>query len=831
MSVIDSCRLSPDDLYRPCDLAQFPFQTTADLPDLTEVIGQPRAVEAIRFGMGMRGQGYNMYALGPSGTGKTTTIRQFLEQEAARQPVPDDWCYVHNFHEPDKPTALRLPAGQGRALRADMKQLIEELRTAIPAAFESEDYEARKQEVEQKVREQQERILGGVRRQAELRGMAMLRTPQGIGFAPVANGQVLSPEQFQQLPAEKREQIERDLRDLEGELQSAIRELRQAERATLEEMKQVNRQVAAFAVGHRIQELRDKYAQCDGVLAYLAAVQDDIIENVGDFQRPERSGLQASFMGLPVTVERSQETQFLRYEVNLIVDHSATHGAPIVYEDNPAYPNLVGTVEHRTEMGALVTDFTLIKAGALHRANGGYLMVDATQLLTKPFAWEALKRALRTGRITIEGLGREYSLISTRSLEPEPIPLQVRVVLLGEPILYYLLYEYDLDFPELFKVAVDFSVDMPREPGNCARYARFVATVARREGLRPFSSDGVARVVEQSARMTEDQERLSIRFRAIVDLLREADYWAGQRGSDVVTAADVRQAVDRQIYRADRIRERILEEITRGTIMIDVQGAKVGQVNGLSVSGLGSFSFGRPSRITARTRLGRGQVVDIEREVALGGPLHSKGVLILSGFLGAHYVREEPLSLGASLVFEQSYGGVDGDSASSAELYALLSDLGGVPIRQDLAVTGSVNQKGEVQAIGGVNEKIEGFFDVCRLMPGGLTGHQGVVIPRANVRHLMLREDVIEAVRAGRFHIYAVSTVDEGIEVLTGVPAGERGADGLFPEGTVNRRVEDRLRAFAERARAQGEKEKPSDGEDAGPRGGCSGDCGGEDGG
>ncbi len=808
MSTAESRSLTPDQLYRTCDGSQFSFQTTAELPDLAEVIGQPRAVEAIRFGMGMSSQGYNMYALGPSGTGKSTTIRQFLVQEAAKQPVPDDWCYVHNFKEPDKPRALRLPAGMGSALRKDMKQLIDELKTAIPAAFEGEDYVSHKQEIEQRLRERQEQVLAAMRRQAEERGFAMLKTPSGIGFAPVAKGQILNPEQFQQLPAEKREEIEKTLATLEGELQSTVRDLRQAEKASLEEVRQLNRQMASFAVGHRIGELRDKYAQHGNVAAYLDAVQDDLVENVSDFQPPERGEAPPSFLGVPLPLSFVREPSFQRYEVNVIVDHSATQGAPIVVEDNPIYQNLAGAIEYRARMGALETDFTLIKPGALHRANGGYLIIDALTLLLKPLAWEALKRALRTRQITIEALAREYSLVTTVSLEPEPIPLQVKVVLLGEAMLYYALQEADPDFPELFKIQVDFAGEMDRTAENCSLYAHFVATVARREGLRPFTQDGVGRVIEHSARLVEDQEHLSIRFRTIVDLLREADYWAGQRGASAVAAADVQQALDRQVFRADRIRERILQEIARGTIMIDTQGAKVGQVNGLSVSGLGSFSFGRPSRITARTRLGRGQVVDIEREVTLGGPLHSKGVLILSGYLGAHYVPEEPLSLGATLVFEQSYSGVDGDSASSAELYALLSDLSGVPIKQSLAVTGSVNQKGEVQPIGGVNEKIEGFFDVCSLMPGGLTGEQGVMIPSTNVRHLMLRHDVVEAVRQGRFHIYAVSTIDEGIEILTGVPAGERDDSGAFPEGSINRRVEDRLRLFAEHARPAAERNR-----------------------
>ncbi len=809
MSTLVSCALSAEQLYRRCDPAQFTFETTADLPDLAEAIGQPRAVAAIRFGVDVRSPGYNMFALGPNGIGKSTMIRDALVREAAQQAVPGDWCYVHNFRDPRRPRALRLPAGMAATLRRDMKDLVAELRTAIPAAFESDDYEARKQEIEQKLRERQEAALGEVRRQAEERGIAMLKTPEGIGFAPVADGKIISPEEFQKLPAERREQLEKDLATLGERLQAAVRELGQGEKAVVEEARQLDRQVAAFAAGRHVSELAAKYAKYEDVVAFLRAVQEDVLDNVADFRPAEQQeGQPPAFLGAPQPPGAAGEPSLARYDVNVIVDRSAAQNAPIVVADNPTYQNLIGTVEYRSEMGALVTDFTLIKPGALHQANGGYLVIEAATLLQKPFAWEGLKRALRTGRITIESLAQELSPVSTVTLEPEPIPLQVKVVLLGEPMLYYLLHESDPDFGELFKVQVDFAEDMPRTPEHESLYAGYVATLVRREKLRPFTRDGVARVVEHAARLSEDQERLSVGQRAAVDLLHEADYWAGERGAGAVTAADVQQAIDARAYRADRMRERVQEEIARGTVMIDVSGAAVGQVNGLSVSELGDLSFGRPSRITARTRSGRGRVVDIEREVALGGPLHSKGVLILSSYLGARYTPEEPLSLGASLVFEQSYGSVDGDSASSAELYALLSDLSGLPIKQCLAVTGSVNQKGEVQAIGGANEKIEGYFDVCRLMPGGLSGEQGVVIPRANVRHLMLRHDVVEAVRAGQFHVYAVATIDEGIEVLTGTPAGARGDDGEFPEGSLNRRVEERLRTFRERARARDRREK-----------------------
>jgi lon-related putative ATP-dependent protease len=793
--------LEPAALYRRCDVSQFSFRTTDDLPDLTEVIGQERAVEAVRFGIGIRREGYNLFALGPEGTGKYAVVRQFLEQNAAAQPTPSDWCYVHNFAESGKPRALRLPPGDGVKLRREMERLVEDLRTAIPAAFESENYRARRQEIEEEFRERQERALAEIQRRAQARGIAMMRTPMGLAFAPMRGQEVMSPEEFQRLPPQEQERVQAEVAVLQEQLQKSLTQLPQWDRERREKVKALNHEVTLFAVGHPFEELRQTYAEQPAVIEYLQAIQRDVIEHADEFRGPPEAPPGTPAEAMPASPPMWLPF-FRRYQVNVIVDHSATRGAPVIYEDHPTVHNLVGRIEHMALMGALVTDFNLIKAGALHRANGGYLILDAQKVLLQPFAWEELKRTLRSGEIRLETLNQMLSLVSTVSLEPEPIRLDVKVVLLGERLLYYLLSQLDPDFGALFKVAADFEEQMARDPENHQLYARMIATLARREGLRPFDKGAVARVIEQSARLAGDAERLSVHLQSIADLLREADYWAGEAGHGVVGAADVQQAIDAQIYRADRVRERVQEEIKRGTILIDTRGAKVGQINGLSVITLGQFAFGRPSRITARVRLGRGEVVDIEREVALGGPIHSKGVLILSNFLGARYASDRPLSLSASLVFEQSYSGVEGDSASSAELYALLSALAEVPIKQSLAVTGSVNQYGQVQAIGGVNEKIEGFFDICRAQ--GLTGEQGVLIPVANVKHLMLRHDVVEAVAAGRFHVYPVETVDQGLEILTGVPAGERDDQGAFPEGSVNQRVEARLVALAEKRQAFG---------------------------
>lgn len=796
--------LKAQQLCCKCDPAQFDFETTEELKDIDQIIGQERAVSAVRFGIGIQRDGYNLFALGPSGTGKRTTIMRFLKQRASEEPVPSDWCYVNSFEDDHKPQALQLPAGLGSELRDDMEQLVEELRTAIPAAFESEDYQTRRQELQEEFKEKQEEAITLIQEEAEKRGVALIRTPVGLAFAPVKDGEVVSPDEFQNLSEDRQAEVKEDIAELQEKLQETMRQARHWERDARDRLKELDRQVAMFAVGHRIDELKEKYADLADVVAYLEAVQKDVVENVDDFRRSGQEGEQAAMMGLPM--QRVREAKFRRYQVNVLVDHSQSEGAPVIYEEHPAYNNLVGRIEHMAQMGALVTDFNLIKPGALHRANGGYLVLDARDLLMQPYAWNALKRVLRAQEVRIESLSQALSLVSTVSLEPEPIPIEVKVVLIGERLLYYLLYDLDPDFGELFKVEADFSSEMPRSGENQQLYARLIATMVRREGLRPFDREAVARAIDRSSRLVGDSEKLSTHLLSIADLLNEADYWASENGNHAVTADDVQHAIDAQIHRADRLRERVQERIERGVILIDTEGAHEGQVNGLSVIALGDYAFGRPSRITARVRLGKGEVVDIEREVELGGPLHSKGVMILSGFLGARYAQDHPLSLSASLVFEQSYAGVEGDSASLAELCALLSALSEVPIKQSLAVTGSVNQHGQVQPIGGVNEKVEGFFDVCKAR--GLTGDQGVLIPQANVEHLMLRSDVVEAVEQGQFAVYPVETVDEALELLTGVEAGERDEEGNFPAGSVNQRVEARLIELAEKQRAFADDEE-----------------------
>jgi lon-related putative ATP-dependent protease len=783
-------------LYRSCDPAELPFELVGELDDLLEPIGQDRAVEAVEFAVAMRRKGYNLYALGASGTGKHTIVRDLLKRRAESSPTPPDWCYVNNFTDPQKPRRLQLPPGRANGLRDAMRRLVEELRAALPAAFERDDYRARRDVIDQQFKQHNEQAFGELQGRGEEKGISMLRTPMGLALAPRRNGKVLTPEMFEALPEAERERIQRDLEEVQGELEAVMQKVPQWEREHREALRELNRNTTGAAIALMMDELRAGYCDLPDVAQHLDAVEHDIKENADDFLTPPQL---PQGMPMPSPVEEAMtEARFRRYRVNVIVDNSGLHGAPVIYEDNPTHQTLVGRVEYMARFGTLVTDFNLLTSGALHRANGGYLMLDAQRLLAGNFGWASLKRALNAGEIRTETLEQLLSLASTVSLQPEPIPLDVKIVLLGPPLLYYLLSALDDDFKELFKIAADFDDRVERSPETTLLYGRFIAGVVRRERLLPFDRSAVARVVERAARLTGDADRLSAGLREIVDLLQEADQLATGAGKTIVTAGEVQKAIDAQFRRGDRIYRRLQEEIGRKTIRIETDGAVAGQVNGLSVMTLGGLSFGNPSRISARIRLGRGEVVDIEREVELGGPLHSKGVLILSGFLGGRFGGSRPLSLNASLVFEQSYGGVDGDSASAAELFALLSALAEAPINQSFAVTGSVDQLGRIQAIGGVNEKIEGFFDACGI--SGFTGRQGVIIPASNVKHLMLRQDIVAAAAEERFRIFPIETVDQGLALLTGLTAGEPDAAGNYPAGTVNQRIAARLDSFAAKA-------------------------------
>jgi len=786
--------LDASQLYHACDTALFDFKTTEGLEPLEIVLGQERAVEAIGFGAAIRQDGYNLFAMGPSGSGRHTAVMAFLKERTRTSPTPNDWCYVNNFAETRKPIALELSPGAGAAFRTDMEELVDILRSTLPAVFESDGYRSARELIGQEYTKRQDAIFRKLSEEAKTKGIVM-RNPAGgqISFAPLIEGKVLNAEEFQALPESEKKQIQEKLSAFEAKVKSALIEVSDLTKNLQQEFRALDRATTSETVQSVMQEIRKTYSGYPKILSYLDAVKEDVIKNASDFlAKPEE------MENIPFAAYFAPT--FERYAVNVIVSREADGTAPLLYEDNPTLRNLLGDIEHMAQIGALVTNFTLIKPGALHRANGGYLVIDIRKLLLEPFAWEALKRVLRSKEIRIESPAEQYSLISTVTLEPEPIPLDIKIVLVGERLFYYLLYQYDPDFRELFKVAADFEDEMERNDDTTRLYARMIASMARDFRLNPLNADAVGRVIEQSSRYAEDADKLSTHLGSLSDLLKEADFVAKTAQRSVIEKTDVETALDRQRQRLSRPQDMLYARIADGTLMIRVSGSATGQVNGLSVAQLGGYAFGIPSRITARTRMGKGQIIDIEREIKLGGPIHSKGILTLSAYLGSKYADKTPLSLTASLVFEQTYGFIEGDSASSAELYALLSSLSGLPIRQQYAVTGSVNQFGEVQAIGGINEKIEGFFDVCtRLDPDG--GH-GVIIPAANIRHLMLKSDVVAAVRQGTFSIYAVHTIDEGIEILTATPAGEREEEGDFPPETVNGRIMTQLNAYAEAAKS-----------------------------
>ncbi|MCP5363621.1 MAG: AAA family ATPase [Hyphomicrobiales bacterium] len=796
--------LDADQLYTACDLDEMAFSTTVEIDPVPVGLGQDRAQQALKLSLGMKARGYNLFALAPQGVGTYATVRQAVEAAAVHWPQAPDWCYINNFTEPQRPKSLQLPAGRARPLQQDMDRLVKELQSAIPAAFESDEYRSRKNAIQEQFKERQEEAFSAIQAEGKTHNIALIKTPMGLALAPIKDDEVLGPKEYEKLSDDEKADRKAASERLQKRLEAVLSEIPRWEKEQRDQLQSLNRDTTQFAVGHLIDDVRSGWADLPDVEAYLEDVRKDVTDNVDDFL-PSEQGAQALFVPAARASQAALQNPLRRYHVNVLVDRherSKTDcpaaGAPVVYEDHPTLPNLVGRVEHIAQFGTLVTDFNLIKAGALHCANGGCLILDARRVLSNPAAYDTLKRMIRSARIRIESAAESLGWTSTTTLDPEPIPLDVKVVLIGEPRLYYLLNMYDPDFAELFRVAADFDTRIDRLHGGTEMHTRMIASIAQAAELNPLDRSGVARVIEHSARLAGDSEKLTTQTDVIEELLRESGFWADEAGRDTISAEHVERAIEQRTYRSDMIRARIQEEIHRGTLVIETEGARVGQVNGLAVLQLNHFSFGKPGRISCRVRLGKGEVIDIEREVALGGPLHSKGVLILSSFVSTRYARERPLSLSASLVFEQSYGGVEGDSASSAELYALLSAISEIPIRQSLAVTGSVDQLGRVQAIGGVNEKIEGFFDVCRAR--GLSGEHGVLIPAANIKHLMLRRDVVDACRQGQFHVYAVETIDQGIEILTGVPAGAPDGDGTFPIGTVNRAVTNSLSKLAAKA-------------------------------
>jgi len=802
-------KLQPDELNRICETGRFNFKTTKEISDGKAFIGQERLSSSLKFGIDIEEEGYNIFALGPNETNKLNHIEQYLESKIGEKKTPADICYINNFDDRHKPDVMLIPPGKGTELKKEMNQLTEDLIPTLRSAFESEEYQNRKQALQNNVQEEQDHTFEELQKKAREKGLALIRTPAGFSFAPMKDGDLMDESDMQNLSEQERERLQQETKKLQKELQKVIQKMPSNKRKIREQQKELDKEIATFAIKEIIRKVREKFSELDKVQKFLDNVEIDIVENVqkimaGQGQQGQGNQLMQMMGGgqqqMQQSADSSQNPILDRYKVNVLVDHSETNGAPVIYEDNPSYKNLIGRVEYQSRMGALTTNFNLIKPGAFHKANGGYLILDIRRLLLEPFAWESVKRVLKSGDLKIESLGESYSLISTVSLEPEPIDLDVKVVLLGERILYYLLCELDPDFTSLFKVEADFEDEIDRSDENHDLYAKLLAGLIEKNSLLHFDKSAVSRVIEQSARLAGDSEKLSTKTDEIKDLLVESSHWAEVNNHKVVELEDVQKAVDQKIYRSARLRDKVQEAINRDYIFIDTEGSSIGQVNGLSVTGIGNLVFGRPNRITARVQLGKGEIIDIEREVEMSGPIHSKGVLILKGFIGERYAESNPLSLSASIVFEQSYSNIDGDSASSAELYALLSAIGKIPVKQSFSVTGSVNQHGKIQPIGGVNEKIEGFFDICK--ERGLTGDQGVLIPKANEKNLMLKNEVIDAVKADEFHIHSVETVDEGMELLSGMEMGKPDEQGNYPEDTINYKVIKQLNNFADNRRA-----------------------------
>lgn len=794
--------LRPEQLRRRLDPARLGFSSTEEVEPLVGTIGQPRALDALEFGLAVETHGFNVFVSGAPGSGRFTTVLDYLQTLAPGHPAPPDWVYVHDFDGGDRPGAIALPAGRGVEFAHAMHEFVEAARREIQRAFESDEYDRRQREIAAEIAAEREREEAELTTFAAERMIALKTTLMGVASIPLVDGKPISREQFEQLPEEQRDAITTATAEVEERAAGFVRQVRRLEQEAARRVRELEREVALYACEPLLRELRERFADEAEVLAHLDAVRDDVLANLSDF-RSEEEEQQLPFGLGPRTRD------FARYSVNVLVDNAGAEGAPIVVERNPSYYNLLGRIEYRASFGAMTTDFREIKAGALHRANGGFLVLDALDVIRHPFAWEALKRALRSSEARIESLGEEFSAVPLATLRPEPIPLDVKVVIIGPPYLYHLLFALDDDLRELFKVKADFSPELEWTREHERNYAAFVSRWVRENDLRHFAGAAVARLIEHGARLRESQRKLSARLLEISDLVSEASFWAEREGHELVEAEDVELAIRKREFRSNLLEERIRELIADGTIVIETSGERVGQVNGLSVLDQGDYSFGRPSRVSARVSLGRGRVESIEREIDLSGPIHSKGVLILSGYLSATYAQDWPLAVSATLTFEQSYDEVEGDSATSTELYALLSALSGAPLDQGIAVTGSVDQHGNVQAVGGVTRKIEGFFATCRAQ--GLTGRQGVIVPAANVRNLMLDEDVVDAVREGTFHVWAVRTVDEGIELLTGRRAGRRRADGTYAPGTVHALVVERLEQYARRLQELGAPEAESE--------------------
>jgi lon-related putative ATP-dependent protease len=806
-----SLRLSVDALYRRCDPGLFKFDTTDEVTEQEGLIGQERALKAIDFGLSLSSKGFNIFALGDSGTGKSRAIRSILAEKAAGEPVPNDWCYVYNFRDPDVPVAVSMKPGLAAIFQKEMRSLIQGLTVEIPKAFESKEYDQQKSVILDEFEQHQKALYSGIEEEAVSKGFALKRMQQGLFIVPVKKtGEALTEDEFAALDVETKKNAEQIGRQLQDKLNETARLGRKAEKKMKEAMAGLERQIALGAAGHLIDELRDKYRDHPKIPPYLAEVQEDILSHLGDFRGGGEE--QAPHQQFPFIKMPKQEASFSRYVVNVLVNNSETRGAPVVFESNPTYLNLFGKLEYKVQYGMATTDFSMIRAGSLHRANGGYIVINALDLLKNIFSYDSLKRAIRNREIKIEDVWEQYRLMSTTAIKPEALPLSVKVILTGIPYMYYSLYNMDEEYRELFKVKADFDSRMARTPDAVQKYAVFIASCRKDEGLLPFDREGVARVVEYGSRLAGHQFKLSTRFNDIADLLREADYWAKKEGSSVVSGFHVIKAQDEKIYRSARIEDMLQEMMVEDTVIVNTDGGKVGQLNGLAVLNMGDYSFGKPSRISARTYVGRAGVVNIERETKMSGRIHEKAIMIITHYLGSRFATKKPISLSASITFEQLYDMIEGDSATCAELYVLLSSIAGIPLRQSLAITGSMDQNGEVQPIGGVNEKIEGYYHLCKAR--GFDGTHGVIIPRRNIKNLMLKDEVIESVKEGKFTIYAIDRIEDGLELLTNMPAGEISEDGTYPEGSVNYLVMKRLEEISAALEKKKGKEDEKEGDD-----------------
>ena len=781
--------LPPEEYRWSCDESLLGFETTEEITPLAGIIGQERALKSMNFGLGLSNNGYNIYVLGEGGTGKITTVKRLIEERAAREDPPSDWCYIFNFKDQNKPSALELPPGKGVAFKSDMERAVLSLRRDIPTVFESRDYEKHRDEILDGQQERTKEIFYKLELTVEEKGFILKKGARGLAVIPAKDGKAIKQEAYDALPRTEREAIDETSRQLQERLGDAIRDARKVEKEAGERIKELDHEMAQYIINPLIDDLKGKYKDSDEIIEYLGTIKEDLFNNINDF-RPKEEEVSIPGISLPTS-----EPSFERYAVNLLVDNSETKGAPVIIETNPTFYNLFGNIEHRVQYGVAVTDFTMIRGGAAHRASGGYLVLQALDVLRNIFVYDAIKRMIKNREVKIEDAWEQYRLVSATSLKPEPIPVDIKIVLVGEPHLYYLLHNLDPEYKKFFKVKADFDSDMPRSEEVVMSYAAFIATRCKEEGLMPFDRSAVAKVVELGVRFAGKRDKLTARFQDIANIIDEANYWASQDGEARVSGKHVLEAHRERKYRNSRIEDKMQEYIVDDTLMIDIEGSVVGQVNGLAVMSLGDHSFGKPSRVTAKTFLGDSGVVNIEREVKMSGRIHNKALMILSSFLGARYAQKVPLTLSASICFEQLYGEIEGDSATCTELYALLSSISGIPLAQGISVTGSMNQRGEVQPIGGVNEKIEGFFDVCR--DKGFSGSQGVIIPRRNVRNLMLKEEVVEAAKDGKFTIYPIDMVDDGLAILTGMEVGEAHADGSYGKDTVNYLVTERLKKLA----------------------------------